>query len=126
MGKTWRHQEVGDLDMASTFATYIEDTKPTTGRLVYLNLSAPSLFRAAHERFAFNFMGAVINHDAGDNIGLVLSPNFAKEPGRAHQQESVVNGRLADSNLNIDRLWTLSFDSHKDNRDQKQCADTTT
>ena len=37
----------------------------------------------------------------------------------AHRQEHIINQKLYDVNLNIDRHWTLCFSPHDDARDQR-------
>ena len=52
-------------------------------------------------------------------MGLVVSPAVATHKGTAYKQEHIINNKLADCNLNIDRFWTMPFLAHDDQREQR-------
>ena len=88
----------------------------TTARFCFLNMSSPVVLRSAHQTFGMSFAGALIN-DAGENMGIALSPAMSGKTGEGFRMESSINDKLAQSNLNIDRYWSLLFNPHEDPRD---------
>ena len=105
-------------DLATSYKDYADSMRRTTARFCFLNMSSPVVLRSAHQTFGMSFAGALIN-DAGENMGIALSPAMAGKIGEGFRMESSINDKLAQSNLNIDRYWSLLFKPHEDPRDMR-------
>lgn len=103
-------------DLATSYKDYADSMRRTTARFCFLNMSSPVVLRSAHQTFGIAFAGALIN-DAGENMGIALSPAMSGKTGEGFRMESSINDKLAQSNLNIDRYWSLLFNPHEDPRD---------
>ena len=88
-------------------------------KLCFSNSAAPSLVRSNLQQFSYDLCGAIVNEENGDNLGVTLCPAQALTRGQGHVQEASFTKRLAGSNLNIDRVWSLTFDGHEDPIDER-------
>ena len=104
--------------MTTSYKDYSEKMRRATAHFCFLNMSSPAVLRAHHQAFSISFAGALVN-DNGDNMGLALSPAMAGKVGEGFRMESSINDKLAQSNLNIDRYWSLLFNPHEDPRDMR-------
>ena len=87
--------------------------------IIFVNFSSPSLVRNESSKFIYDMLGAMVNSPDGDNLGLTLGPVHANQRGTVYRQEAFINNQLADANLNIDRMWGVSFEARLDQRDER-------
>ena len=116
----WTNDVIGE-DLATIFQRTASsaDKNKNMLKLAFLNSAAPALIRAVHAKFAYEFLGAIVNEPSVDAMGLSLAPAHTHEKGQVYRMESIYNDTLASANLNIDRSWALSFDGHDDARDER-------
>ena len=117
LSNLWQNDVAKDVTTAYTHI--LESTTGTGMKLSFLNSAAPSLVRSNLQQFSYDLCGAIVNEENGDNLGVTLCPAQALTRGQGHVQEASFTKRLAGSNLNIDRVCSLTSDGHEDPRDER-------
>ena len=99
-------------------ASYLEIERDGI-HILFVNFSSPSIVRAETSKFIYDMLGAMVNSPDGDNLGLTLGPVYSNQRGTVYRQEAFINSQLAEANLNIDRMWGVSFEHSRDPRDER-------
>ena len=106
-------------EIGKVYLNFEQKYQGTRMKLGFFNTSAPGVIRKDESNFAYDMLGALVNQGTADNMGLVLGPTFCTTKGQVWKQEANINERLANSNLNIDRSWILTFEHGGDTRDER-------
>eukprot|EP00973_Karenia_brevis_P095091 12425647-Karenia_brevis.AAC.1 len=122
LSKLWINLVVGSPnDVASSFIDFEKRIGASSNvKLVVMNTASPSVMRADQAKFAYDLMGCIVNQPGSDNMCIALGPVHTNVHGQVYRAESWANQKLADANLNIDRVWGLLFMPPEDPRDERQ------
>ena len=78
----------------------------TVNRVVWLNMSSPSMIRAKNRSFLMELSAAVVNDANMENIGVASTPAYINQAGQVYQQETLFLKHFAEMGINVDRVWT--------------------
>jgi hypothetical protein len=82
-----------------------------------LNWAAPSTVSANMQRIQAEMLGVLVNTPEAANMGIMVSPTYARQKGMLWKIINACSEKLSKSNVNVDLSFGLLYDCRADARD---------